>query len=91
MNKSEMIEDIETLIVANRDNPNSPILETCNDCTQEKEMFENMNTKERLEEVVAWITDDFWEELSEQSKARIIRQLRFMGYPIEDLEEMSDE
>ena len=25
---------------------------------QEKEMFENMNTKERLEEVVMWVTED---------------------------------
>ena len=57
---------------------------------QEKEMFENMNTKERLEEVVMWVTEDLWEELSKQSKTRVIRQLKFMGYPTKDLEEKKD-
>ena len=67
------------------DNQNNPILETCEDCIQEKEMFENMTTKERLEEVVMWVIEDLWEELSKKSKTRVIRQLKFMGYPTEDL------
>ena len=71
------------------DDPNNPI-ETCDDCIQEKEMFENMNTKERLEEVVMWIIEDLWEELSKQSKTRVVRQLKFMGYQTEDLKEMLD-
>jgi|TARA_R100000234_G_scaffold116773_1_gene94241 hypothetical protein len=61
------------------------IVITCDDCIQEKEMFENMNIAERLEEVVHWVTEDCWEELSKQSKARVIRQLGFMNYPVEDL------
>ena len=63
------------------------IVITCNDCIAEKEMFENMNTEDRLSEVISWITEDCWEELSKQSKARVIRQLGFMGYPTEDLKE----
>jgi len=63
------------------------IVMTCDDCIQEKEMFENMNTKQRLEEIVHWITEDLWEEISKQSKSRVIRQLKFMGYPTEDLKE----
>ena len=51
-----------------------------------------MNTKERLEEVVMWVIEDLWEELSKQSKTRVIRQLKFMGYPTEDLSiEVSDD
>jgi hypothetical protein len=73
------------------DNPNNPILEICEDCIQEKEMFENMTTKERLEEVVMWVIEDLWEELSKKSKTRVIRQLKFMGYPTEDLEEIKDD
>ena len=61
------------------------IVITCDNCIAEKEMFENMNTKERLEEVVMWVIEDLWEELSKQSKTRVIRQLKFMGYPTEDL------
>ena len=45
-----------------------------------------MNTKERLEEVVMWIIEDLWDELTQSSKVRVIRQLKFMGYPVEDLE-----
>ena len=67
------------------------IVKTCEDCIQEKEMFENMNTKERLEEVVMWIIEDLWEELTQSSKLRVIRQLKFMGYPVEDLEGVKDE
>lgn len=67
------------------------IVMTCNDCTQEKEMFENMNTKERLEEVVMWIIEDLWEELTQSSKTRVIRQLKFMGYSVEDLEGVNNE
>lgn len=63
------------------------IIMTCDDCIQEKEMFENMNTEERLEEVVHWVIEDLWEEISKQSKSRVIRQLKFMGYPVEDLME----
>lgn len=63
------------------------IVITCDDCIKQKEMFENMNTEERLEEVVMWVTEDLWKELSEKSKTRVIRQLKFMGYPTEDLEE----
>ena len=48
-------------------------------------MFENFNTEERLEEVIEWITNDFWHELSNQSKARVIKQLGYMGYPVKDL------
>ena len=48
-------------------------------------MFENFDTNERLEEVIAWITNDFWHELSNESKVRVIKQLRYMGYPTEDL------
>ena len=69
----------------------NPILETCEDCIQEKEMFENMTTKERLEEVVMWVIEDLWEELSKKSKTRVIRQLKFMGYPTEDLMEVSND
>lgn len=53
--------------------------------SDEQIMFENFNTEERLEEVIEWITNDFWHELSNQSKARVIKQLRYMGYPVEDL------
>jgi len=56
--------------------------------SEEQIMFENLNTEERLEEVIQWITNDFWHELSPQSKKRIIRQLGFMGYPTDDLEEV---
>jgi len=61
--------------------------------SEERIMFENLDTNERLEEVIQWITNDFWHELSDQSKARVIKQLRYMGYPVEDLkiEEVSDE
>lgn len=67
------------------DNPNNPIFETCNDCIDEQKMFENFDISEKLQEVIMWVTDDFWHELSNQSKARVIRQLGFMGYPVEDL------
>ena len=53
--------------------------------SDEQIMFENFNTKERLEEVIEWITNDFWHELSNQSKARVIKQLGYMGYPVKDL------
>ena len=53
--------------------------------SDEQIMFENFNTEERLEEVIEWITNDFWHELSNQSKTRVIKQLRYMGYPVEDL------
>lgn len=53
--------------------------------SDEQIMFENFNTEERLEEVIEWITNDFWHELSNQTKARVIKQLRYMGYPVEDL------
>lgn len=53
--------------------------------SDEQIMFENFNTKERLEEVIQWITNDFWHELSNQSKARVIKQLGYMGYPVKDL------
>ena len=61
--------------------------------SEERIMFENLDTNERLEEVIQWITNDFWHELSDQSKARVIKQLRYMGYPVEDLkiEEEYDE
>ena len=62
--------------------------------SDEQIMFENFNTEERLEEVIEWITNDFWHELSNQSKTRVIKQLRYMGYPVEDLKilgEMSHE
>jgi len=59
--------------------------------TEEQIMFENMNTDERLEEVIHWVVEDCWEELSKQSKARVIRQLGFMGYPTDDLKENEDE
>jgi len=61
--------------------------------SEERIMFENFDTNERLEEVIQWITNDFWHELSDQSKARVIKQLRYMGYPVEDLkiEEEYDE
>jgi rubredoxin len=67
------------------------IVITCDNCIAEKEMFENMNTKERLEEVVMWIIEDLWNELTQSSKTRVIRQLRFMGYSVDDLEEIKDE
>ena len=54
--------------------------------SQEKKLFENMTTEHKLEEVIEWITNDCWHELSTQSKKRIIRQLGFMGYPTDDLE-----
>jgi len=53
--------------------------------SDEQIMFENFNTEERLEEVIEWITNDFWHELSNESKTRVIKQLRYMGYPVEDL------
>ena len=46
------------------------IVMTCDDCIQEKEMFENMNTKQRLEEIVHWITEDLWEEISKHNTIR---------------------
>tara|TARA_R100001198_G_C5201397_1_gene190272 strand:- start:771 stop:974 length:204 start_codon:yes stop_codon:yes gene_type:complete len=55
--------------------------------TEKQIMFENFDTNERLEEVIAWITNDFWHELSNQSKARVIKQLGYMGYPTDDLKE----
>tara|TARA_R100000234_G_scaffold3274_1_gene2696 strand:- start:4365 stop:4631 length:267 start_codon:yes stop_codon:yes gene_type:complete len=61
------------------------IVITCNDCIAEKEMFENMSTEDRLSEVISWITEDCWAELSQESKARIIRQLDFMGISTESL------
>ena len=48
-------------------------------------MFENFDTNERLEEVIQWITNDFWHELSDESKARVIKQLGYMNYPTHDL------
>ena len=54
--------------------------------SEERIMYENFDTSERLEEVIQWITNDFWHELSSQSKKRIIKQLGFMGYPTDDLE-----
>lgn len=59
--------------------------------TEEQIMFENFDTNERLEEVIAWITNDFWHELSNQSKARVIKQLGYMGYPTDDLKESEDD
>ena len=58
--------------------------------TEKQIMFENFDTNERLEEVIAWITNDFWHELSNQSKARVIKQLGYMGYPTDDLKESED-
>ena len=59
--------------------------------SEERIMYENFDTSERLEEVIQWITNDFWHELSHESKSRVIRQLSYMGYPTEDLEEVADE
>ena len=61
--------------------------------SDEQIMFENFTTEEKLEEVIEWITNDFWHELSNQSKTRVIKQLRYMGYPVEDLkiEEVENE
>ena len=53
--------------------------------TEEQVMFENFDTNERLEEVIQWITNDFWNELSNESKVRVIKQLGYMNYPTEDL------
>ena len=53
--------------------------------SQEEILFKNMTTEHKLEEVIEWITNDCWHELSTQSKKRIIRQL--MGYPTDDLKE----
>tara|TARA_Y100000114_G_C11698384_1_gene297182 strand:- start:694 stop:885 length:192 start_codon:yes stop_codon:yes gene_type:complete len=58
---------------------------------EEKELFANMNIEHKLEEVIEWITNDCWHELSPQSKKRIIRQLGFMGYPTDDLKENNNE
>ena len=69
------------------DNSNNPIFETCDDCVREQKLFGKMSIEHKLEEVIEWITNDCWHELSEQSKKRIIRQLGFMGYPTDDLEE----
>lgn len=55
--------------------------------SQEQKFFKRMSTADKLEEVIEWITNDCWHELSTQSKKRIIRQLGFMGYPTDDLEE----
>ena len=55
--------------------------------SQEKKFFKRMSTADKLEEVIEWITNDCWHELSQQSKRRIIRQLGFMGYPTDDLKE----
>ena len=57
---------------------------------EEKNLFENMNTEHKLEEVIEWITNDCWHELSPQSKKRIIRQLGYMGYFNDDLKEMNN-
>lgn len=54
--------------------------------SEERIMFENFDTTERLEEVIQWITNDFWHELSHESKSRVIRQLSYMGYSVDDLE-----
>ena len=54
--------------------------------SEERIMYENFDTAERLEEVIQWVTNDFWHELSHESKSRVIRQLKYMGYPTEDLE-----
>jgi SOS response regulatory protein OraA/RecX len=59
--------------------------------SEERIMYENFDTNERLEEVIQWITNDFWHELSHESKSRVIRQLSYMGYPTEDLEEVTNE
>ena len=69
------------------DNPNNPIFETCDDCVREQKFFGKMTTEHKLEEVIEWITNDCWHELSKQSKKRIIRQLGFIDYPTDDLEE----
>jgi len=53
--------------------------------TEEQIMFENFDINERLEEVIQWITNDFWHELSNESKVRVIKQLGYMNYPTEDL------
>ena len=71
------------------DTPSIVIL--CDNCIAEKEMFENMDTQDRLLEVVNWITEDCWGELSQQSKARVIRQLGFLGISTTGLKETEDE
>ena len=55
--------------------------------SQEKKFFKRMSTADKLEEVIEWITNDCWHELSTQSKRRIIRQLEYMGYLVGDLKE----
>ena len=67
------------------------IVITCDNCIAEKEMFENMDTQDRLLEVVNWITEDCWGELSQRSKARVIRQLGFLGISTTGLKETTDE
>ena len=67
------------------------IVITCDNCIAEKEMFENMDTEDRLLEVITWITEDCWEELSQQSKARVIRQLGFLGISTTNLKENEDD
>ena len=59
--------------------------------SQEEMLFKNMTTQHKLDEVIEWITNDCWHELSPQSKKRIIRQLGFMGYPTDDLKENNNE
>ena len=36
--------------------------------SQEEILFKNMTTEHKLEEVIEWITNDCWHELSTQSK-----------------------
>ena len=55
--------------------------------SQEKKFFKRMSTADKLEEVIERITNDCWHELSPQSKKRIIRQLKYMGYFVGDLKE----
>ena len=55
--------------------------------SQEKKFFKRMSTADKLEEIIEWITNDCWHELSPQSKKRIIRQLEYMGYFVGDLKE----
>ena len=55
--------------------------------SQEK-FFKRMSTADKLEEVIEWITNDCWHELSPQSKKRI-RQLEYMGYFLGDLKDVT--
>ena len=64
------------------DNPNNPILETCDDCIKKQKRIDTLNEEEQkeiIEELVLMITCDYWDLIPEHHQKIIEQRLQKLG------------